>query len=614
MKYAVKFHPLHKSGRIEEGKTLLEAARELGVALRSECGGKGICGKCQVVVEAGNKGLPPATKAERGILGDKLEAKYRLACRTPVSGPIQVLVPQESLAEEAVILTDGEGAPFNLEPAVEQYHLKLAAPSLSHPLADAERVLQSLERIYALKDVSIPGAVLSSLPARLRQAGWDVTVTIWQGRHRELIDVQPGYVAGTYGIAVDIGTTTLVVYLVNLVSGDVVATESMVNPQAAYGADVITRMAHAVKEAEGKEQLRQAVVSGLNQLIRQACARAGVEAKHVAEMTIVGNTVMHHLFLGLETRFLGRAPFTPVVHGPCDLKAGDLGLVINPLGNVHLLPNVAGFWGSDAVSDLIATNCYRDRQATLLIDIGTNGEVVLGSESLGLTACSVAAGPAFEGGHIQFGMNASRGAIEHLRVDSATYDVHYETIGGIPPKGICGSGILDAVAEMLRVGIVLPSGRMDTSIQCQRLRQGAEWPEFVLVWAENTALEEDIVLTQKDIREVQMGKAAFRVGAQILMQQKGVKQVEKVVLAGAFGSYLNPKSAVAIGMVPLDNPEKVISVGNAAGRGACLVLLSKSKRAEAANMAGRVNYLELTLQPDFNTAFVNEIAFPKKDS
>jgi len=240
--------------------------------------------------------------------------------------------------------------------------------------------------------------------------------------------------------------------------------------------------------------------------------------------------------------------------------------------------------------------------------------VVLGSESLGLTACSVAAGPAFEGGHIQFGMNASPGAIEHLRIDSANYDVHYETIGGIPPTGICGSGILDAVAEMLRVGIVLPSGKIDTSIQCQRLRQGAEWPEFVLEWAENTALEEDIVLTQKDIREVQMAKAAFRVGAQILMQQKGVKQVEKVVLAGAFGSYLNPESAVAIGMVPLDNPEKVISVGNAAGRGACLALLSKSKRAEAANMASRVNYLELTLQPDFNTAFVKEIAFPKKHS
>jgi uncharacterized 2Fe-2S/4Fe-4S cluster protein (DUF4445 family) len=364
-----------------------------------------------------------------------------------------------------------------------------------------------------------------------------------------------------------------------------------------------------VREAEGKEHLRQAVTTGINQLLLKACARAGVAAKHVAEMIIVGNTVMHHLLLGLETQFLVRTPFTSVVQRPCDLRAQDLGLEINPAGNIHILPIIAGFVGADVVGDLVATQFYHGKEVTLLIDIGTNGELILGNESLGLTACSVAAGPAFEGSHIGFGMSASPGAIEHVRIDPASCDVQYETIGGSPPKGVCGSGILDAVAEMLQAGIILPNGKIEMSIPSRRLRQGQEWIEFVLEWAENTALGKDIALTQKDVREVQLAKAAFRAGVRILMQHMGVKQVERVVLAGAFGSYLDPKSALAIGMLPPCDPERIISVGNAAGTGARMALLSKSQRAEAANVALRVNYLELTVQPNFGAIFLDELTF-----
>ncbi len=609
MKYMVEFCPSGKRGLVEAGESLLEAARRLGVSLRAECGGGGICGKCQVVISVGSEVLPSPKEIECRVLKNKLMAQYRLACRTPVSGPMQVEVPQESLPGEGLVLTEGEGVSFKLEPTVQQYHLSLQAPSLGDPLGDAERVLQALEQVYGLEEVSISSVVLSELPVTLRQAGWDVTVTIWNGQRREQIDIQPGYVEDSYGVAVDIGTTTLALYLVDLKRGKIIVTESMINPQVVYGADVVSRMDYAVKEAKGKEHLRQAVTTGINQLLLKACARAGVAAKHVAEMIIVGNTVMHHLLLGLETQFLVRTPFTSVVQRPCDLRAQDLGLEINPAGNIHLLPIIAGFVGADVVGDLVATQFYHGKEVTLLIDIGTNGELILGNESLGLTACSVAAGPAFEGGHITFGMSASPGAIEHVRIDPASCDVQYKTIGGGPPKGVCGSGILDAVAEMLQAGIILPSGKMETSIPSRRLRQGQEWIEFVLEWAENTALGKDIVLTQKDVREVQLAKAAFRAGIRTLMQHMEVKQVARVVLAGAFGSYLDPKSALAIGMLPPCDPERIIAVGNAAGTGARMALLSKSQRAEAANVALRVNYLELTAQPDFGAIFLDELTF-----
>lgn len=610
MKYLVQFDPPGKRSRVTAGKTLLDAARELGVSLRADCAGRGVCGRCQVVVPAGARSLSFPSDIERRVLKSKLQAHYRLACRTLISGPIHVEVPRESLAAEAVILTEGEQVSFKLEPAVQQYHLSLSAPSLDDPLGDGDRLLRALEQIYALKEVSIAPSVLRKLPVMLRQAGWDVTVTLLNGERREQIDVQPGYVENSYGAAVDIGTTTVVVYLVNLTTGEVIATESMINPQVAYGADIIARMDYAIKEPKGKEQLRKAILGGINQLLLRACTRAGVNVRHVAEMIIVGNTVMHHLFLGLETCFLVKTPFAPVVQRPCDLKAEDIGVRINPAGNIHLLPMIAGFVGGDVVSDLIATKVYRGNELTLLIDIGTNGELVLGNENMGLTACSVAAGPAFEGGHIEFGMSASPGAIERVGIEPVDYQVRYQTIGGSPPQGICGSGIIDAVAAMVQAHIVLPDGRIDTTIPCRRLRQGSKGIEFVLEWAENTALGKDIVVTQKDVREVQLAKAAFQAGIRILMQHTGVNEVEKVVLAGAFGSYLNPKSASAIGMLPPCNLERITSVGNAAGSGARMALLSKSERAEAADVALAVHYLELTVQPDFGLVFLDALRFP----
>jgi len=610
MKYNVSFEPPGKQGAIKVGKSLLEAARELGINLRADCGGKGVCGKCQVIIKGGGKALSAPTDTEQAVLKEKLRAHYRLACHAHVLGPVKVQIPKESLAEEILILSTGEGVPFKLAPSVRQYHVILSPPSLDNPLGDAERLLQSLEQVYGLTEVYVPNAVLRQLPATLHSADWNVAVTIWEGQCFELIDIQPGYVEDSYGAAVDIGTTTLVVYLVNLNNGEILATESMTNPQTAYGADIMSRLSHATKSKKGREDLRRVVVRGINQLLTQACMKAGVEPRHIAEMVCVGNTAMHHLFLGLDTQFLSRTPFTPVIQGAYNLKAGELGLAINPEGNTYLLPNIAGFVGADVVGDLLATKFYKEKEMTLLIDIGTNGELILGNKSLGLTACSVAAGPAFEGAHIQCGMSASPGAISHVRIDPSNYDVHYEVIGDGPPKGICGSGILDTVAELLHSGIVFPSGKMNSSIQHQRLRQGTEWLEFVLEWAGNTALGRDIVFTQNDVRQVQLAKAAFYAGTRILTRRLGIKRLDRVLLAGAFGSYLDPKSALAIGLVTGCEPERVNSVGNTAVRGAYMGLLSQSERSEAANVARRTNYLELTIEPDFEAFFTEGIDFP----
>lgn len=609
MKHPVEFQPMGRRGEAEEGKDLLGVATQLGVNIRTDCGGKGTCGKCRVVVSSAN-GLPPPTSVERKILKDKIESNYRLACQIPVMGPIQLLVPEESRVEETVILTEGKGVPFKLESMVAKYHVVMSPPSLSDAASDDQRLLEALHTLYGQKANAVALPALQKLPTALRSGGWDITITIRHGAEAEVIDVEPGYDEDVHGIAVDIGTTTVVAYLVNLSTGEVKAIESTTNPQVAYGDDVMARISHTMEEKDGPRRMRHSIVNGLNQLIGKACTRSGLAPEQVADMCVVGNTAMHHLFLGIEAQFLAKSPFPPAVNSPCDFRARDLGLRINPAANVHLLPNVAGFVGADCVADVIATEIYNQKELTLLIDIGTNGELVLGNQSLGLAACSAAAGPAFEGAHIQYGMRAASGAIEHVHIDPATYEVTCQVIGGAPARGICGSGIIDAIAEMLRTGIISASGRMNTEIACPRIRKGQRGSEFVLEWADRTAVGEDIVMTQADVREVQLAKGAFYAGTKMLMKSLGVERVDRVLLAGAFGSYLDPKAAMSIGLFPPCEIENVVALGNTAGYGARMALLSASKRAEAAAIAAKMRYVELTVCPDFQGAFVAGTKFP----
>lgn len=611
MKHTVRFQPEGEQGEIEEGQSLLDAAWELGADIRADCGGKGACGKCRIVVGRGGPSLPPPGEVERRVLGAKLKTGYRLACCTPVCGPLEVSVPEESRTLQITLLAEGTGVPFKLEPMVHKYPLALAEPTLADPLGDAERLLEALELTYALKGVSIAYPVLLRLPSLLREARWQVTATVWDWGASEVIDVQPGYVEDSYGIAVDLGTTTIVAYVTDLNTGEVVAVDSMANPQVAYGADVVSRIYYTMTEKRGAQQMRQTIIRGLNRIIGNACARARLSPQQIAEMTIVGNTAMHHLLLGLETEFMAKVPFAPVLHQSLDLRAGELGLRINPAANVHILPIEAGFVGADNVAVIIATEPYSQEEVTLVIDIGTNGELVLGNRKLGLMACSVAAGPAFEGAHIQCGMTASRGAIEHLSIDAATYEVEYQVIGGARPQGICGSGLIDAVAQMLVAGIVLPSGQINPDIPSPRLRGGQTEVEFVLVWAGEAASGRDIVITQRDIRQVQLAKAAFQAGIQILMKHMGVDRIDKVLLAGAFGSYIDKALAMTLGLLPDCDLDRVSVVGNAAGYGARMALVSRSKRAEAIQIARQVKYLELTADPGLQPLFLSSTRFPE---
>lgn len=611
MKHIVEYQPMGRRAEVEEGKNLLEVAAELGVNIRTDCGGKGTCGKCRIVVVSSANGLALPTGLEQRILKEKLEGRYRLACQVPVAGHMQVMVPEESRVEDTVVLTEGKGVPFKLEPLVARYHVVMSPPTLEAPLGDGERLLEALKRLYGLNGATIVLPALQKLPGVLRNGCWDVTVTVHQGRGPEIIDVEPGYSEDAYGVAVDIGTTTVVAYLCHLGDGQVKAVESMTNPQVAYGDDVMARISYTMAEKEGRRRMRHAIVKGLNELVGKACHRVGVAPEQVAEMAVVGNTAMHHLFLGVDAEFLAKSPFAPAIHAQSDFRGQDLGMRINPAANVHLLPNVAGFVGADCVADVIATEIYNHDELTLLIDIGTNGELVLGNRRLGMVACSAAAGPAFEGAHIQFGMRAAPGAIEHVRIDPATREVECRVIGNAPPRGICGSGIVDVIAEMLRAGVISSTGRINTGIASPRVRKGERGAEFVLEWASRTAMGEDIVMTQGDIREVQLAKAAFHAGARLLMKDLGVERVDGVLLAGAFGSYLDPKAAMAIGLFPPCDIERVAALGNTAGYGARMALLSRSKRAEAAVVASRMRYIELTVDPGFQALFVSGTRFPE---
>jgi len=607
MKHEIIFQPDDVKGHIEEGKTILEAALELGVDLRSSCGGKGACGKCRVNVKAGGEHLSPPMETEIKILKDDLQSHYRLACCAVITAPLTIKIPEESRPAETVILVDGETVPFTLDPAINKYHMDMTVLSQENSLSADQGLSNGLAQTYGLRGVSIDDAVLQRLPEILRRSDGDITVTVWDDK--AVIDIEPGYSDDGYGIAVDIGTTTVVGYLINLRTGEEMAVDAMANPQIAYGADVMTRISYSLQSEKNRQEIQNRIVDCINTIISNTCKLAEITAQNVAEMTIVGNTAMHHLLLGLDVKSLAGVPFAPVIHRACDEKAGQLGLSINPSANIHLLPLEGGFVGSDNVGVLINTMPHQDPRLTVVIDIGTNGEIVLGNRESGLMSCSTAAGPAFEGAHIKFGMRAALGAIEHIRIEPGSCDVDYHTIGGIQPRGICGSGIIDMVAQMLNCGVVLKNGRMNTDISSPRARNGEDGPEFVLEWADNTAVGKDIVITQKDIREVQLAKAALYSGTRILMKHLGVKFIERVILAGAFGSYMDRKSAMAIGLFPQCNLENVVAVGNAAGQGARMALLSRAKRAEAAEIARAVKYVELSKDPDFENIFIESTQF-----
>ena len=611
-KHRIIFQPEGKRGEFEEGTTILDAAREVGVDIEAICGGKLTCGKCQVIIEQGMENLSPVTDDEKRLL-DKRKAgrNYRLACVTKFYGDVVVYVPEESRGGEQIILKEGVELSVAINPAVKKYYLELPKPHLKDDLGDFERVLAALKEDYKIENVEIDYEVLKKMPDVLRDADWKVTVSIWNDR--EIIDIQPGYrVEESYGLAVDIGTTTVVGYLTDLRTGKVLAVDSMMNPQVTYGEDVMSRITYAMQYEDGLEKLNEKIVDGLNKILENVCREAGISTDEVSEMTVVGNTGMHHIFLKINPQHIAIAPYVPALHCSHDVKARDLGLNITKGSYVHVLPIEAGWVGADNVAVLIATEPYNQDEMCLVIDIGTNGEIVLGNKEK-LVSCSAAAGPALEGAHIKHGMRAATGAIEKIRIDPETLEPEYRTIGNAPPRGICGSGIIDAAAELYRTGIVKKNGRFNLDLDSPRVREVDGNPEYVIAWADETAIGHDIVMTQKDIREIQLAKGAMCAGAHILMKELGVEHVDKVIVAGAFGNYIDKVSALIIGLVPDVPVERIESVGNAAGVGARIALISREKREEANRIARNVEHIKLAVHPSFEKEFSMAMYFPHMD-
>ncbi|MGQ9788694.1 MAG: ASKHA domain-containing protein, partial [Candidatus Hadarchaeaceae archaeon] len=603
------------------GTTVLEAAKKVGITLESLCGGKGTCGKCRVIVKAGGANLNKITEGEINLVKsgkfaqDLLDSGYRLACMTKVektttNEQITITVPMESRLGAQKILVEGLEKELKFNPLIKKYFIELPQPTLSDPKPDLERILDTLKS-HNINVAETNYKILGELPEVLRKGNWKCTVTIWN--ESEIISIESGDTSKRkYGLAVDIGTTTVVGYLIDLNDGELMSVGSLLNPQIPFGEDVVTRITYCIQNEGGLEKINQAIIDGLNKIIKDVCSNANIKSEEIYEVTIVGNTTMHHLFLKLNPKFLALSPFTPVLRKGIDVKAREIGLKTNPNANVHVLPLIAGFVGADTVGVILSTNIYKEPELTLATDIGTNGEIMLGNEDY-IEVCSTAAGPAFEGAHLKHGMRGEPGAIEKINIKTDTLEVEYSTIDNLPPKGICGSGIVDAVAQMFLAGVVLRNGNINPAIQSPRIRRNQNMLEFVLAWEKDTERGVgDIVITQRDIREIQLAKAALYSGAKILMKRRQIeeKDIERVYLAGAFGTYIDKLSAKVIGLYPDIPLSKVKSVGNAAGMGAKQALTSREKRKEAEAIARNTHYLELTIAPEFNDEFISAMYLP----
>ena len=673
----VIFQPSGRRGAIDAGLTLIDASRRLGADIEALCGEKKGCGKCKVRIQEGffekfgihsSQANVSEWQPEEANFIDAAERRegYRLGCCARVLGDLLVYVPEESRAGKQVVSKAARNIHIDWDPAVKYYHLEVPEPTLGKPTADFERVLEELERCYGLKELSVDCLALRKLPMRLREAGnrRQMTVGVWMDR--EIIRLLPGRVTDYYGVAVDIGTTTVAVYFCNLCTMQVIDTVSMMNPQCKYGEDLMSRLTYHVTNPGGLEQMSCDIIAGLNRLVAKACAAthppenntdggakegksrnspeqfciadedgmlllaAGADKKlhpcidvsDVVDMTIVGNTIMHHILLRLNPEYVAQAPFPAVIHKSLDVKARDLGIKINESAYVHILPNEAGFVGADNVAVLIAEEPYMTDEIQLIIDIGTNCELVLGNKER-LVSTSCATGPALEGAHISFGMRAAPGAIESIKIDHETHEVDYKVIGQdawrsfskpeeMQAKGICGSGILDVLAELYCAGIVLKSGSFNDNQKSPRFRRNPETNqlEFVIAWWDETSIGKDIVITQKDIRQIQLAKAALYCGCKLIMRRLGVDKVDKVKIAGAFGTHVDHRKALMMGLFPDCSPAIVESVGNAAGDGARAALLNRAKRVEADWVARHVEYMELAVEKDFQQHFMEALEIP----
>jgi uncharacterized 2Fe-2S/4Fe-4S cluster protein (DUF4445 family) len=647
-KHNIILQPSGSRGQVEEGMSIRSAARELGVEIESICAENATCGKCMVLIEEGRfekynidsrrENVSPVSTEEAAyfarrpkLLKDKgwEVGQVRLSCQCKIRGDVLINVPEESRGNKQIVRKSATERAIEVKPSVRKYLVTMSPPTLERPIADWERLAKGLETSMALVrgteeklprwyELNIDYQCLRTLSSTLREAKWNVTVTVWQDK--EVIEVQAGYVEDSYGAAVDIGSTTVALYLCNLRTGEMLAAESEMNPQIVYGEDVMSRIQYAIENPDGLEKLHKAIISTLNKLLKQAAHEAKIKMSEILEMVLVGNSTMHHVLLNLHPKDLGLAPFVPAIHKSMDIKARELGLHINPSGNIHVLPTIASFVGADTSAMIVAEEPHKQDENWLLIDVGTNAELILGNRKR-LVCTSTPTGPALEGAHVEYGMRAAPGAMERIQIDETTLEPKYKVIGVTgwntdhaefkgQVKGICGSAIIDGVAELFRAGIVDSRGKFKKDLNSKRIRQGESGWEYVIAWAEETSIGRDIPMTQQDVRQIQLAKAALFTAARTLLNRSGLESPDKIILAGGFGSYIDKEKAMLIGLIPDCELDRVYAVGNAAGDGARIALLNIEKRNEIDGVTRKVERFELPTDPEFQNQFMLATSFP----
>lgn len=627
----VYFYPDNRGVEVEEGENIIRAAMLAGVHINASCGGTGTCGKCRVVVDKGEV----VKHATAKLTPEQIEQGYVLACTTQVKSDLEVRIPVETQMGDSRAALEREHRPvsrgsvltskdlselfgdFELEPATRRYYIEIAPPTLEDNLSDLERLKRELIRTYQAGDFTVDLDCLRQMAVKLREADWKVTATIMEGTDGEcprLIRLDSGDRAQThYGLAVDIGTTSVYVELVDLNTRESLGRVSDYNAQVGSGEDIISRIVYSLKN-DGLERLQAMVVQTINGLIDRLLDKTGVQRDDIVYMVAAGNTTMVHLFYGINSRYIREEPYIPTVNFTPTVKATNLGVRIADGARIYCIPGRASYVGGDITSGLLASGVYKTDKLTLYIDIGTNGEMALGNAEW-LLSCACSAGPAFEGGSVKHGMRAVKGAIETVRISADTLEPMILTIGQTKPKGVCGSGLIDALAELFLTGIIDEKGKFRLELGHPRIREGGGQGEYVLVWADESATKEDIVITEADIDNLIRTKGAIYAGITTLLDsmEMPVEAIERVLIAGGFGRYLELDQAITIGLLPEFAEEQVMYVGNGSLMGAHLVLLSQSARRSAKDIAQRMTYLELSTHPGFMDNYVSALFLPHTD-
>ncbi|MCD6310381.1 MAG: DUF4445 domain-containing protein [Candidatus Eremiobacteraeota bacterium] len=621
-KVKVTFYPESRQVEIPQKETLLYAAMAAGIPINAVCSGEGICGKCKMIVREGKVTMEPTTLLTR----EEIQHSVVLACMTRVETDCIVEVPSSTRLSEvqAVIakappekLHDQEKlekkVSYLLSPLCEKIFLDLPLPSLSDSLSDLSRIKREIRKIYDTTEINISLFNTRKIPDLLRDSDWKITVTVGHRKGGlEILGLEKGDRSRhNYGVAIDVGTTTIVVSLLDLVNDRVLGTKGTYNPQSFYGADVITRIIYADKN-RGLAILHGAVVGSISKLISSLCSENGISAGDITCAVEAGNTTMTHLLLKLVPKYIRKEPYIPAVSDIPVFRASEVGIFINPGGLLYCIPGVASYVGGDITSGIIASGLADSNKLSFLMDIGTNGEVVLGCSDWQM-CCSCSAGPAFEGGGIKYGMRASRGAIQEVEIEDN--EINYRVIGDVAPRGICGSGLIDLIAEMMRNNLIDRAGKF-TKKAGKRLRQTDEVREFIIVFGDETETGEDIVISEIDIENLLRAKAAMYVGARFMLQKAGMSfsDLSNFYLAGSFGNYINLKNAVTIGLLPDINMDKFHFIGNSSITGAKLCLRSRQALQRAHDIAHMMTNFELSVEPAFMNEFTSALFLPHTES